>query len=439
MSEKRRALGRGLGALIPNSPAGEGAARPVDVFFKDNSAAHQARVVSAPERPREVSADRARPTTPRRTTARRTAPSTTVRTDGQDADRDHPGQRAERGARDGNGAGAPAGGAGETVEKARSQHRTASGPGEDQAHGAGARANRLAARSGPRARSPSPRCPSRRSGRTPSSRARSSTRTTWPSWCTRSARSASSSRSSCDPSPMATTTAVRFELIMGERRWRATQRGRPRDRPGDHQGDRRRRPAARRPPGEPAPQPAQRARGGRGLPAAARGLRLHPRGARRPHRPLASADLQHPAPAEAPAAGGPPGRRRRAERRPRPRAARRWRTAPPWSGWPSGSSPRACRCAASRRSWRWAATQGAAKPRRPRAGQPPPAARRPGRPAVRPLRHPGQHRPGPAQGQAHRGVRVGRGPQPDRRPPRRRRAQPLGISPQAYHRHRKPA
>ncbi len=39
MSEKRRALGRGLGALIPSSPAGEGAARPVDVFFKDNSAA----------------------------------------------------------------------------------------------------------------------------------------------------------------------------------------------------------------------------------------------------------------------------------------------------------------------------------------------------------------------------------------------------------------
>ena len=43
MSEKRRALGRGLGALIPSTPAGEGAARPVDVFFKDNSAAVQAR------------------------------------------------------------------------------------------------------------------------------------------------------------------------------------------------------------------------------------------------------------------------------------------------------------------------------------------------------------------------------------------------------------
>ncbi|MGN6634093.1 MAG: ParB N-terminal domain-containing protein, partial [Oryzihumus sp.] len=36
MSEKRRALGRGLGALIPSTPAGDGN-RPVDVFFKDNS------------------------------------------------------------------------------------------------------------------------------------------------------------------------------------------------------------------------------------------------------------------------------------------------------------------------------------------------------------------------------------------------------------------
>ena len=37
MSEKRRALGRGLGALIPTSPAGEGGSRPIDVFFKGNS------------------------------------------------------------------------------------------------------------------------------------------------------------------------------------------------------------------------------------------------------------------------------------------------------------------------------------------------------------------------------------------------------------------
>src|SRR5881392_1206388 len=34
MSEKRRALGRGLGALIPSSP---GTARPVDVLFRDSS------------------------------------------------------------------------------------------------------------------------------------------------------------------------------------------------------------------------------------------------------------------------------------------------------------------------------------------------------------------------------------------------------------------
>jgi ParB family chromosome partitioning protein len=38
MSEKRRALGRGLGALIPSTPPGDTSSRPVDVFFKDNSA-----------------------------------------------------------------------------------------------------------------------------------------------------------------------------------------------------------------------------------------------------------------------------------------------------------------------------------------------------------------------------------------------------------------
>ena len=35
MSEKRRALGRGLGALIPNAPTSPASARPVDVFFPD--------------------------------------------------------------------------------------------------------------------------------------------------------------------------------------------------------------------------------------------------------------------------------------------------------------------------------------------------------------------------------------------------------------------
>ena len=35
MSEKRRALGRGLGALIPNAPTSPAPSRPVDVFFQD--------------------------------------------------------------------------------------------------------------------------------------------------------------------------------------------------------------------------------------------------------------------------------------------------------------------------------------------------------------------------------------------------------------------
>ncbi|MBE3074312.1 MAG: ParB/RepB/Spo0J family partition protein [Actinobacteria bacterium] len=39
MSVKRRALGRGLGALIPTSSEGNGSSRPMDVFFKGNSAA----------------------------------------------------------------------------------------------------------------------------------------------------------------------------------------------------------------------------------------------------------------------------------------------------------------------------------------------------------------------------------------------------------------
>ena len=37
MSGKRRALGRGLGALIPMPPEGNGSSRPMDVFFKGNS------------------------------------------------------------------------------------------------------------------------------------------------------------------------------------------------------------------------------------------------------------------------------------------------------------------------------------------------------------------------------------------------------------------
>ena len=131
---------------------------------------------------------------------------------------------------------------------------------------------------------------------------------------------------------------------------------RPADGAGDHPRDGRRRPAAGRAAGEPAPQPAEPARGGRGLQPAARGLRLHARGAGRPDRPLAPADLQHAAPAEAAAAGAAAGRGRRARPPATPARCSACRTAPRSSGWPSGSSPRACRSARSRRSSRWAAT-----------------------------------------------------------------------------------
>ena len=57
----------------------------------------------------------------------------------------------------------------------------------------------------------------------------------------------------------------------------------------------------------------------------------------------------------------------------------------------------------------------ARRPARRRASS---AAGRPGRPSVGPLRHPREHRPGTAQGQADGGVRLGGRPQPDRRPAR---------------------
>ena len=58
-----------------------------------------------------------------------------------------------------------------------------------------------------------------------------------------------------------------------------------------------------------------------------------------------------------PAAGPAPGRGRRPLGRSRPGAAGRWTTRPRRSGWPSGSWPRASRCARSRRSCRSAASR----------------------------------------------------------------------------------
>ena len=137
---------------------------------------------------------------------------------------------------------------------------------------------------------------------------------------------------------------------MGERRWRATQEAGLRDDPGDRARDRRRRHAARRAAGEPAPLPAQPAGGGGGLPAAARRLRLHPRRARRADRPLPPADQQHAAAAEPLACRPAPGRRRRALAPATPGRCSASRTPTPRTGSPAGSSPRGSPCAASRRS-----------------------------------------------------------------------------------------
>ena len=99
--------------------------------------------------------------------------------------------------------------------------------------------------------------------------------------------------------------------------------------PGDRPGDRRRRHAARRAAGEPAPLPAEPAGGGRGLRAAARGLRLHPRRAGVADRPVPAADQQHAAAAQALPGGPAPGGGRRAVGRARAGAAGRRGRRPP--------------------------------------------------------------------------------------------------------------
>ena len=139
---------------------------------------------------------------------------------------------------------------------------------------------------------------------------------------------------------------------MGERRLaggRSRRPGRPipaivRDTPDDAH-------AARRAAGEHAPGPAQPAGRGGGLPAAARGVRHHARGAGPAASAAAGRSHQHDPAAEPPAAGAAPGRRRRAVGRARPGAARAWTTPTRRTSSPAGSSPRGCRCGRPRRSW----------------------------------------------------------------------------------------
>ena len=125
----------------------------------------------------------------------------------------------------------------------------------------------------------------------------------------------------------------KYELVMGERRWRAAQALGPGDHPGDRPGHPRRRDAPRRAAGEHPPgQPEPAGRGGR-VPAAAGGVRRHPRGAGPPDRPEPAADLQHDPAAEPARAGAAPGRRRRAVGRARPGAARPGRRRGSRSSW----------------------------------------------------------------------------------------------------------
>src|SRR3954471_24762280 len=61
MAEKRRALGRGLGALIPSAPS-TGAGRPVDVFFTEQKQAPvDAQTDAAPAGPTAEAATHAGP------------------------------------------------------------------------------------------------------------------------------------------------------------------------------------------------------------------------------------------------------------------------------------------------------------------------------------------------------------------------------------------
>ena len=165
-------------------------------------------------------------------------------------------------------------------------------------------------------------------------------------------------------------------------------RGLARD-PGDRPRDHRRRDAAGRPAGEPAPGAAQPAgRSGR-VPAAARGLRRHPRGAGPQDRPLPPAHLEHD-PAAEPAGGGPaPGGGRRAHRRARPGAARAR-----GCGSPGPLAPRIVAEGLSVRAVEEIVAMAGAGAPPPRGGRAA-LATRPGgsrRPALRPLRYAGEGR-----------------------------------------------
>ena len=87
----------------------------------------------------------------------------------------------------------------------------------------------------------------------------------------------------------------------------------------------------------------------------------------------------------------------------------------PRTGWRRGSSPRASRCAGSRSSSPWARPGADRARRRAAASRPRPGLNELADRLVRPAGDPGQGRPRAAQGQDHRRVRLAGRPAPDRR------------------------
>ena len=212
MSEKRRGLGRGLGALIPTTPPAGTGDRPVDVFFpgkndgtdsKATATGKAAIGVITQERPPNPSAPPCAPEaragdgrlqgevhTSRNgaSTGGNSAGTTTARRPGGT----HPLFTG------------PAAADGPVNAEATAESSPTSTGGDTAGSGGRrevdrSRRDRIWFRS-PGRSSPSSRSP--RSGRTPGSRGRSSTRRPSPNWSTRSGRSVSCSRSSsAAPSP----------------------------------------------------------------------------------------------------------------------------------------------------------------------------------------------------------------------------------------------
>ena len=158
-----------------------------------------------------------------------------------------------------------------------------------------------------------------------------------------------------------------YELIAGERRWRAAQRAGLHEVPvvvRDVAADAGVRARAGREPAARGPEPD---RGGRGLPAPGRRVRLHAGAAGRAGRQGPQHGRQRAPPAQAAGRGARAGRRGAAVDGPRARAARARDGRGDRAAARRRSSPRSCRCARSR-SWCGASATASAPARRPADG-----------------------------------------------------------------------